>query len=38
MPGRQLFMSFPVTETSHTLEEYRARGGYEALDKALRQM
>lgn len=38
MPGRQLFMSFPVTETSHTLEEYRARGGYEALEKALRQM
>jgi len=38
MPGRQLIMSFPVTATSHSLEEYRARGGYGALDKALRQM
>jgi len=31
-------MTFPVTATSHTLAEYRARGGYQALDKALRQM
>ena len=38
MPGRQLIMSFPVTATSHSLAEYRARGGYLALDKALRQM
>ena len=38
MPGRQLLMSFPVTATSHTLAEYRARGGYAALAKALRQM
>jgi NADH-quinone oxidoreductase subunit F len=35
MPGRQLLMSFPVTATSHTLAEYRARGGYGALTKAL---
>ena len=35
MPGRQLIMSFPVTETSHTLPEYRARGGYAALEKTL---
>jgi NADH-quinone oxidoreductase subunit F len=38
MPGRQLIMSFPVTATSHSLEEYRARGGYAALDKALKTM
>ena len=38
MAGRQLFMSFPVTATSHTLAEYRARGGYAGLEKALRQM
>jgi NADH-quinone oxidoreductase subunit F len=38
MAGRQLFMSFPVTATSHTLAEYRARGGYGGLEKALRQM
>ena len=36
MPGRQLLMSFPVTATSHTLAEYRARGGYASLAKALR--
>jgi len=38
MAGRQLFMSFPVTETSHLLEEYRARDGYQGLEKALREM
>ena len=38
MAGRQLFMTFPVTETSHTLTEYRARGGYAALEKALTAM
>ena len=35
MPGRQLLMCFPVTETSHSLEEYRAREGYVGLAKAL---
>ncbi len=35
MPGRQLIMNFPVTATSHSLADYRARGGYEALRKAL---
>jgi NADH-quinone oxidoreductase subunit F len=35
MPGRQLIMTFPVTATSHTLADYRARGGYQALAKAL---
>jgi NADH-quinone oxidoreductase subunit F len=38
MPGRQLLMSFPITRTSHSLEEYRARGGYTGLAKALQQM
>ncbi|MFO1490528.1 MAG: NADH-quinone oxidoreductase subunit NuoF [Kiritimatiellia bacterium] len=31
-------MTFPVTATSHTLAEYRARGGYGALEKALTRM
>ena len=38
MANTKLLMTFPVTETSHTLAEYRARGGYGALEKALRQM
>jgi len=38
MPGRQLIMTFPVTPASHGLAEYRARGGYGALAKALGQM
>ena len=35
MPGRQLIMTFPVTATSHTLADTLARGGYQALPKAL---
>jgi NADH-quinone oxidoreductase subunit F len=31
-------MTFPVTATSHRLDDYRQRGGYAALDKALRRM
>jgi NADH-quinone oxidoreductase subunit F len=31
-------MNFPVTATSHSLAEYRARGGYGALAKALGTM
>ncbi|HSW23352.1 MAG TPA: NADH-quinone oxidoreductase subunit F, partial [Burkholderiaceae bacterium] len=31
-------MSFAVTSDSHTLDAYRARGGYEALGKALRTL
>jgi len=31
----KLLMTFPVTATSHLLADYRARGGYAALDKAL---
>ncbi len=38
MPGRQLLMTFPVTATSHTLADYRARGGYATLAKVLREM
>jgi len=34
----KLLMTFPVTRTSHTLADYRARGGYVTLDKALREM
>jgi NADH-quinone oxidoreductase subunit F len=33
-----VFMSFPVTATSHSLADYRARGGYAALEKALREL
>ena len=36
--GRKLLMTFPVTATSHLLDEYRARGGYAALAKALHHM
>ena len=38
MANRRLLMTFPVTATSHTLAEYRARGGYVALEKALAEM
>jgi NADH-quinone oxidoreductase subunit F len=38
MANTRLLMTFPVTATSHTLAEYRARGGYRALEKALREM
>jgi len=38
MTGTKLIMTFPVTATSHLLSEYRARGGYATLEKALRQM
>ena len=33
-----VFMNFAVTATSHSLADYRARGGYAALAKALREM
>jgi NADH-quinone oxidoreductase subunit F len=35
MPGKALLMTFPVTATSHTLADYRGRGGYQTLAKAL---
>ncbi len=38
MTGRKLLMTFEVTPTSHRLSDYRARGGYQTLDKVLREM
>ncbi|MBL0173186.1 MAG: NADH-quinone oxidoreductase subunit NuoF [Gemmatimonadaceae bacterium] len=38
MTGRKVFMNFEVTDTSHTLADYKARGGYQAIAKALREM
>ena len=38
MTGTKLFMDFDITGTSHTLAEYKARGGYTALAKALHDM
>ncbi len=38
MTGAKWIMSFPVTATSHTLADYRARGGYETLRKVLTSM
>jgi NADH-quinone oxidoreductase subunit F len=38
MTGRKLLMTFPVTATSHTLADYRARGGYATLEKVVRGM
>jgi NADH-quinone oxidoreductase subunit F len=38
MPGTQLLMTFPVTATSHTLADYRARAGYATLAKVLAEM
>ena len=38
MTGTKLLMTFPVTATSHTLADYRARGGYATLAKVLREM
>ena len=38
MTDAKLFMNFEVTDSSHTLEAYRARGGYKALSKALTKM
>ncbi len=36
--GRKYFMNFPVMDGSHSLEAYRVRGGYRALEKALTGM
>jgi len=35
MTGRRLIMDFPITATSHLMPDYRARGGYEALRRAV---
>jgi NADH-quinone oxidoreductase subunit F len=36
--GVKFFMNHEVTETSHLLSEYKARGGYQALEKALKTL
>jgi NADH-quinone oxidoreductase subunit F len=38
MTGTKLIMTFPVTATSHLLADYRARGGYQTLEKVLTGM
>ena len=38
MTGAKFIMNFPVTATSHTLADYRARGGYATLQKVLTSM
>jgi len=37
-PGAKLLMTFDITPDSHGLEAYRARGGYRAVEKAVRTM
>lgn len=37
-PGHRFFMNFPVTGSSHLLSAYKARGGYQALARALGHM
>ena len=38
MSSRKLIMNFEVTPTSHSLDAYRARGGYATLAQVLREM
>lgn len=38
MTGQRVFFNFAVTGTSHTLGEYRERGGYRALERVLTSM
>ena len=35
MTGPKLLMNFEVTPTSHSLADYRGRGGYATLEKVL---
>ena len=37
MSDQRIFMNFEITGSSHTLEAYRGRGGYQSLEKALRE-
>lgn len=37
MNNQRIFMNYEVTGDSHTLAAYRDRGGYQALEKALRE-
>ncbi|MDE2371235.1 MAG: NADH-quinone oxidoreductase subunit NuoF [Burkholderiales bacterium] len=36
--GRKIIMDFEVTPTSHTLADYRARRGYQVLERALAEL
>ena len=36
LSGRKFFMNHEVTPTSHTLADYRGRGGYQALEKVIK--
>ena len=38
MTPDSVFHNFEVTNSSHSLEAYRARGGYQALEKALTKL
>ena len=38
MNARPLLMDFDVTPASHTLDAYRARGGYATIEKVVRTM
>ncbi|MBI1921901.1 MAG: NADH-quinone oxidoreductase subunit NuoF [Geobacter sp.] len=38
MTEPRVFFNFGITDDSHTLSAYRGRGGYQALEKALRTM
>ena len=38
MANAKLLMTFPVTANSHTLADYRGRGGYATMERVLRQM
>jgi NADH-quinone oxidoreductase subunit F len=38
MTGARVIMNFEVTPTSHLLDDYRDRGGYATLERALSQM
>jgi NADH-quinone oxidoreductase subunit F len=38
MTGTKLLMTFPVSAESHTIEAYRARGGYATIEKVAREL
>ncbi|MDZ7750373.1 MAG: NADH-quinone oxidoreductase subunit NuoF [Gammaproteobacteria bacterium] len=38
MTGTKVLMNFEVTDTSHTLDAYLERGGYQTLEKVLKSM
>ena len=38
MTSERIFFNFPVTADSHTLKAYQGRGGYQALENALKTL